>query len=551
MEISNQQQRVSDIISTEDIAGWTVKDLVLITAGTGQGKSYFVLHKLYEYAQAHDEQILYLSNRTALKRQVKQATRGKSHIDIWSYQQLQNAVNEYCASEMNLAGYLMFSCYDYMVCDEAHYFCADAEFNNMTDLAYNIIMDCGGIKRIFMTATPAVIDEIIAKSISDNGLNQRSYYLPPDYSKIDSLTFYDDKNLPEKILRRLPQEQKAIVFCKSAEDAYRLYCIFKDESLFVCSRHNKKYYEYVNKEGYDYMIENEKFAERFLFATKAIDNGVNIKDDSVRTIICDQSDITTLIQCVGRKRLAAHDGVFDLYVHRYTNNQLGGWIAQIKERIDAADLFVNDRHKYIKENCRGNMNVCGMLYYNPEDEKYYLNPLKYNKAKYDLKVYTEMVNRDAYGFCTYVAEVFDKYTIDDDGNKYYNYRIDNEPVKELNGYLFSLTEGNTFDEPVYIFKDDRPDFIKKIGYRKKKGGYYRRIIELNKYISELGLDYTIKQTEIDRRIAWYVVYKDYDSTISADVKEVKQEYREVTSQDEINDLEALLRDFNGTLPYDD
>ena len=53
-------QRVSDIIQAQDIEQWKHGDKILIRAGTGRGKTYFVKNVLSTYADCNNKKILFL-----------------------------------------------------------------------------------------------------------------------------------------------------------------------------------------------------------------------------------------------------------------------------------------------------------------------------------------------------------------------------------------------------------------------------------------------------------------------------------------------------------
>ncbi|MFP3361181.1 DEAD/DEAH box helicase family protein, partial [Planococcus sp. SIMBA_143] len=48
----------------------------------------------------------------------------------------------------------MIDTFDYIVCDEAHYFISDSSFNPATELAFNFLNDNEEAVKIFMTGTP-------------------------------------------------------------------------------------------------------------------------------------------------------------------------------------------------------------------------------------------------------------------------------------------------------------------------------------------------------------------------------------------------------------
>lgn len=123
---------------------------VLISAPTGFGKNYFVLHNLRDFAQEHGERILYISNRVALDAQMRKElaeitgvesrsdqefildeyTEDFGNITVTTYQKV---AKEFFKRHYPLAlpRYSPYP-FDYVVLDEAHFFVADALFNPHT-----------------------------------------------------------------------------------------------------------------------------------------------------------------------------------------------------------------------------------------------------------------------------------------------------------------------------------------------------------------------------------------------------------------------------------
>ena len=112
-----------------------------------------------------------------------------------------------------------------------------------------------------------------------------------------------------------------------------LYNQHKEYSMFVCSESQKNYYnKYVDKVAVENEIVGEEtFSKRILFVTSALDNGVNFKDKNIKHIICDYADITTVIQCIGRKRYDGDDDTINLYIMDYTQEKLNGRIGLMNE----------------------------------------------------------------------------------------------------------------------------------------------------------------------------------------------------------------------------
>jgi hypothetical protein len=95
------------------------------------------------------------------------------------------------------------------------------------------------------------------------------------------------------------------------------------------------------KDVKEQIIENERFACKVLCTTSVIDNGVNIKDETLKHIIIDYFDIDTIVQCLGRKRLLHKDDKINIYIRNRSSKSLkmsltnfNTQIAQVKYLTD-------------------------------------------------------------------------------------------------------------------------------------------------------------------------------------------------------------------------
>ena len=154
---------ISEIIS-EEYKEWKQGDIILIKSPTGSGKSEFIKNQLLKWCELQQKSILLLSNRTLL------------------YQQQINDIrlNNGCLSdELTLDLYQTFpgniEDYDYVVCDECHYFYEDSGFNRETDFIYKQIIQghSEGII-ILLSATPELIEDYLEDKIS------KTYTIPLD-----------------------------------------------------------------------------------------------------------------------------------------------------------------------------------------------------------------------------------------------------------------------------------------------------------------------------------------------------------------------------------
>lgn len=224
--------------------------------------------------------------------------------------------------------------YDYIVCYEFHYFTSESNFNYKTDISLEKILKQTNKVRIFMSAT----GELMKKYFEYIGIETKDYEIKTNFDWINELNFFNKYETIEGIIEDIiDNDEKAIVFIESVEKAYKLYKKYKKYSLFCCSKSNKKC-RYVDEDDIEYMLKNEKFEDNLLITTTCLDAGINLRDDEIKTIICDVSDIGVLLQCLGRKRRKDNEKI-DVYIHNINNNVLGGYETKMKLGIKMIKYF--------------------------------------------------------------------------------------------------------------------------------------------------------------------------------------------------------------------
>ena len=144
---------VSDVLGGE-YQKWKPNDKIFISSPTGTGKTYFILNVLLPYAYQKEKQILYLVNRRILKQQLerelsRELFEVRYHIKIELYQTIEKRMSNIryniqnkCQQAMGYRSVLLeFENYDYVICDECHYFLADSNYNTNTGLSFRCIQD--------------------------------------------------------------------------------------------------------------------------------------------------------------------------------------------------------------------------------------------------------------------------------------------------------------------------------------------------------------------------------------------------------------------------
>jgi hypothetical protein len=483
------RKRISDIIKKEDIELWKPQDNILISAPMGAGKSYFCKNVLYDFLKSCGGRILMLIHRSNCVEQFKYEIEkdGKADIiEVITYQSL-----EYCKLH-NIKKYDL-SEYKFVVCDEFHYFFNDSSFNNNKESIH-----------VFMSATGEHMSRYMKKYIKENGLSDAvEYEIPFDFSFIRELTFFHkDITMEEFIKEGIKKGDKGIFFIQSAEKAYKLYSKYKKYCVFNCSANNKKYYDFVDKEKIKDILINERFEEQFLITTSCFDAGINIVDLEVKHIVIDIVDISSLIQCMGRKRIQNVDDKVGIYIKIINNQKLAGLKRNMEKKIEMADFYMDNDYsvdklieKYPMQNDINNILYDDMTYDDngniiPNSYTKKINEPMYFKKKEDIADYSVMLkNFDKFGYCKYLALMFGFY---DESTGRYTYRMINEDY-ELDSYLDKMVK----DKVVLLQLKDRSELIKKIN-AKQDGKLLKKADTLNKILEEREIDYRIKEFSTTR-----------------------------------------------------
>jgi hypothetical protein len=493
-EGNEARKRISDIITKDEIKLWKPQDNVLIAAPMGAGKSYFCKNVLYDFAKKSGGKILMLIHRANCVEQFKYEIEadGKSDvIEVITYQSLEyDKLHNYC--KYNLSEY------QFVVCDEFHYFFNDSSFNNKTAISFNMIMGNKESIHVFMSATGEHMSQYMKKYIKDNGLNDAiEYKVPFDFSFIRELTFFHkDVTMEEFLKEGINKGDKGIFFIQSAEKAYKLYSKYKKYCVFNCSANNKKYYDFVDKEKIKNILVNQRFEEQFLITTSCFDAGINIVDLEVKHIVIDIVDIGSLIQCMGRKRIQNPDDKVGIYIKIINNQKLAGLKRTMENKIEMADFYRDNGYSvdklieaYPMQNDINNILYDDLVYDEngnviPNSYTKRINEPMYFKKKEDIADYSFMLKKfDKFGYCKYLAKMFGFY---DENTGRFRYRMINEDY-ELDTYLEKMVK----DKVVLLQLKDRKELIKKIN-AKQDGKLLKKADTLNKILEEREIDYRIK-----------------------------------------------------------
>ena len=471
------------------MARWTPKDIVIISAGTGTGKSYFVKNSLYQYAKDTGKKILFLIHRSNCVSQFKCEIErdGKQNvIDIITYQKIEHDI-------LNYNKHINYKQYAYIVCDEFHYFISDANFNNTTDISFKEILNQPKCIKIFMSAT----GEDVEKYLSNNYRRRiRKYYLEPNYEHVSGLTFFsqdeDIEHLSEMVIKA---NKKAIIFIRSAEKAYKLFRNFSKYSLFNCSKNNKHYKD-INKEKINTMLKNERFEENLLITTSCLDAGTNIIDRDVKYIIADITDIGSLIQCLGRKRHIDSTDTVHFYIKTINNQRLSGLKQSMCKDIEMAEYLLQYGTQELILKYPRQVDKSRIIYdYTKPNQQKNMSTKKVNdmmlaKKRTDIRLYDNLMKTE-YGYCKYLAKYLG--FMDDKGN--YTYSTFSKD-HSLTAFLQKYVENDI----VMLQVKDRKPIIEKLNVRSEKRRQLKKCPVLNETLKEMEIPFRIKEYKTSKII---------------------------------------------------
>ena len=519
-------KRVSDIITASEIQTWNVGENIAISAGLGSGKSYMCKNTLYNVAKENGSKILMLIHRANCVSQFREEIEdaGKEDaIEIITYQSLEHDI-------IYKKGRIDLSQYRYIVSDEFHYFFNDSPFNNRTSVSFEAIIRQETATKIFMSATGEYMKRYMKQYIDEHNLdNLRMYNFPTDYSFISDLSFFNDNDSIIKILNDLiAKKEKVLVFIQSAELAYNLYRKFQSKCsvVFNCGESSQYYKKNVDKARIAEILKNQKFDEQMMITTACFDSGINLIDTELHNIVIDMTDICSLIQCIGRKRIQNEDDKISLYIKNINNQRLAGLRQKMKAQLEMADYFIENDYsvmKLIQKYPRVN-DQTNIIYDDMVDGDQYikkLNHLVYWKKKLDIELFSFLIKDESgNGYSNFLARKFGFYDVKSDTYLYKTISADDA----LEEYLKSIVG------EVMLQKSDRKELIEKIDAR-SGGCRLNGIDSLNEALQKRGMHYQIVRFETSR-IAEKVDKK------TGKITKVKKNYKNAWRLIDTNDTEV-------------
>ena len=342
---------------------WECEKPVLLSAQTGSGKNTFIekvlipYRKELNYTQNVKKKILILSNRIALNTQLKSRIENTGVAKVMLYQSFLNFLEFQKSLDQ----------YSHIICDECHFFSADAMFNPTTALildgiirkfqhAIRIYMSstftdclryiCDYEKRIYRLFNQKLSTGKKTKVSMVNDLDFLYYKFDRDYSYLTIGYYSAHMDLKDIILDSIERREKWLIFIDNTKQCQQLKVdllkysksrgdggdMLTEADIMVIDARNKVDTEYIES------IKSEKFKCKILISTSVIDNGINIKDAALKNIVVSDISKSKCLQMVGRKRVEVNQQV-NLYVQKFDVKHIEKLLEDLERQREAYGLY--------------------------------------------------------------------------------------------------------------------------------------------------------------------------------------------------------------------
>lgn len=479
--MQNEKKYITEIIGNE-YQSWNNEN-IFFDSGTGTGKSTFIFDVLIPYAKEEGKNVLFLTNRKPLYESFKNRIKKHDNAKLITYQGLQAKINRGESIPH----------YDYIFADEAHYIISDATFNGYTDVSFEFLTNQHDNVVIYSSATMKYLIALL------EGLHKvkqdRIYSIAKDTSYIDGIYFYEKEELTELIndIQEQNPSDRIVVFVNSTKRQDELHAIYGDRAYYMRSatRARGKLPKYIEND----CINENTFDKQLLITTKVLDNGIDLKDISIKHIFCEIVDLESAVQAIGRKRSISENDHCNIYIADYDKEReiLGGFLSECRKHLDLYREYKEDPEQFIRSN--------------PDSR----NTIRFNKI-----FYSELSNSGngtlKANMIVYLKYLFDEATLTKmlakTKNAYKNVLLDymgdeyRAKVKELEHIVIAKDNFTNFMETIKgkkLFKEDqktlKQKFTELLGLKDKHMGLHT----MNGKLQDCNYPYTITSAKEYKR----------------------------------------------------
>ncbi|KEZ47174.1 DEAD/DEAH box helicase [Metabacillus indicus] len=326
------------------------------------GKTTMIVKHLIPLAERENKSILFLYPRAAIGEQLEY--KFVSHvIDYRTYQSLEDDLNNG----------LIINHYDYIVCDEAHYFVEDADFNENTELSFEFINNERNSVKILLTGTPEPLQyaEFKKPVIPMSSVNYSNHNV-----EVVFLT-RSTKMIENQIRKVLKDGQQTLVFSSSATQAYEISRNFLEHNpFFISSKGNQSFKDKNDEDIRTKIIKEEKTERPIGFMTAAMNTGINFNEDVKNVVILGSPSSVDIRQSVARVRKGSSGRKVRLYVQVPYGQAIRTKVESIKRDLEFIDIGIYEWQKQF-----GKRKVPSFVWHETDKNNKDLAHIKINKLK--------------------------------------------------------------------------------------------------------------------------------------------------------------------------
>lgn len=392
IKVPNHFNYISDYFMSE-YAKWKNDSYVFINCGTGTGKTTFI----EKMVQTRRYRILVLTNRKANRQQIQKHLCLDCDMDlkfvvkVMSYQELET-YDELTSENLDT--------FDYIFCDESHYFLQDSTFNALVNISLWKIMGTRRAIKVFTSATNENIQKIIIQRLSrryNNDLIVAQKILSYEFSKcatyVNNIICFTDfkQDLLEEVIHSTDQW---LIFVKNInqgkELCHQISRTLGDDCIFL-DRDSADEGTKIQRETFKNLILNENFAQKVLITTRLLDNGVNVFSTLLKNLVIFDDDPVEIIQMIGRKRSCHSSDSFNLYILNESKQALSSTLQmKLTKRRKFKDVRNDVENKPVLNkihysNAKEGIEYRCMSYFNPYFNDYHFNYLGYQQIKNEIE----------------------------------------------------------------------------------------------------------------------------------------------------------------------
>ena len=435
---TNQSQAnnyLSTFFTEEDFANMTPNKMYAFYSAPDTGKTTLITEVLQPYLIKNNKTALYLTSRCAILDQIRNKITSEA-ITTRTYQSIETALDSSQKVPCN---------YDFIICDEAHYFLEDSMLTNKTDLSFNFVNQSNAIV-ILMTGTPDYVNCLknawrrplkVLIDLDTSNHNVTNVILAPALPKGKGGDFHLLQHL--KLL--VSQRKRIMVYGSNLAELRALFTQYESqqESLgikvsFICSTHNKQYpLKDQDKETLKKLIDTEEIDTDVLFLTSALNTGISINQDFDCLFIFGCPSKTAVFQLVARVRKGS------------TNRQWPMIFCSVPlyHTIKTKHDSLHEQLMYVDQHDKWGSNRRRLPPFTYEDKSHEVVSNKMAIAKYrqDIKDYKELLS---------CSDMTTAYTA------MFNDRYDNITIVSLGVFLL-VNLLNTYSNLPYLAKEQQRD----------------------------------------------------------------------------------------------